>query len=344
VADVNANLAIEKLEIFYRLARETLSGVSALLLLYLGAQTVISETMTVGMLLAFLAYRGQFDGRFNELVDKYYELRMLGVDAQRLADIVLTPTEPSAVSRLLPMPSSIKPPVIEIVDVGFRYSSGAPEILSGLNLRIPAGQSVAIAGPSGCGKSTLVSLLLGIHDPQRGRILIDGVPIDQMGLDAWRGQIGTVMQDDTLFAGSIAENIAFFDPKPDRAWLEQCAVMAAVHDDIAELPMGYQTLVGDMGTTLSGGQKQRVLLARALYRRPRVLILDEATSHLDVAREAQVNEAIARMRVTRIVIAHRLQTLASVERVVELHDGRVRRDEPATVYIRRLQIEAERGS
>lgn len=340
VADVNAGLAIQKLEIFYRLVRHTLSGGFALLLLWLGAQAVIADTLTVGMLLAFLAYRGQFDDRFTELVDKYYQLRMLGVDAQRLADIALTPAEQGTGTRLAAVPRSMQPPLIDLVDVSFRYAPGTPEIVSGLTLRIPPGQAVAIAGPSGCGKTTLVGLLLGIHEPQNGRILVDGVPLDQLGLDAWRSRIGTVMQDDTLFAGSIADNIAFFDPKPDRAWVEQCAAMAAVHDDIARLPMGYQTLVGDMGTTLSGGQKQRVLLARALYRRPRVLILDEATSHLDVAREAEVNRAIARMRVTRIVVAHRPQTLATVDRVVELHEGRVVRDEPAVAYVRRLQIAA----
>ena len=222
--------------------------------------------------------------------------------------------------------------------MSFRYAQGSPDVLEDLNLHIPAGQSVAIAGPSGCGKTTLVNLIMGVYVPQRGSIKIDGVPIGTMGLDQWRMQVGTVMQDDVLFAGSIADNIGFFDPQANRNWIEECARMASIHDDIVMLPMGYQTLVGDMGTTLSGGQKQRVLLARAMYRRPRVLILDEATSHLDVAREAEVGRAIAAMAITRIVVAHRPQTLATVDRVVEMAEGRIVRDDRAGDYLKRLAV------
>jgi ATP-binding cassette, subfamily B, bacterial CvaB/MchF/RaxB len=336
VADTNAKLRIQKLEIFYRVVRRTLSGGFALLLLWLGTRDVVAGSLSVGMLLAFMAYRGQFDARFTELVNKYFDLRMLGLDAQRLADIVLTPIENEGAGQAAP--AVRRAPVIEFRDVHFRYSAGGPDVLQGLNLRLEAGRSVAIAGASGCGKTTLVSLLLGIYQPQRGQILVDGMPIDQLGLSNWRDQIGTVMQDDVLFAGSIAENIAFFDPQLDRARVEQCAQLAAVHDDIARLPMGYQTLVGDMGSTLSGGQRQRVLLARALYRRPSVLVLDEATSHLDVEREAQVGRTIARMSLTRLVVAHRPQTLALVDRVVELEDGRVKRDESSADYQRRHRM------
>jgi ATP-binding cassette subfamily B protein RaxB len=181
-----------------------------------------------------------------------------------------------------------------------------------------------------------VNLLLGVYKPQRGDIRIDGVSLEQLGVAPWRNQVATVMQDDVLFAGSIADNISFFDPVPDLAWLERCADMAAIHDDIAKMPMAYQTLVGDMGSTLSGGQKQRVLLARALYRRPLVLILDEATSHLDIARESDVNQTIASMPLTRIVVAHRQQTLASVDRVIELENGCVLRDETTQEFAQRL--------
>jgi ATP-binding cassette subfamily B protein RaxB len=334
VADVNANLKVQKLDVFYRLMRGTLSGAFALLLLWWGARDVMAGTISVGMLLAFLAYRNQFDNRFTELVNKWVDLRMLGLDAQRLADIVLT--KPEAPSTGLMSTPSRKPPSIEIRDLHFRYSAGAPDVLAGLSLTIPSGQSIAIAGASGGGKTTLVNLLLGVYQPQRGGIQIDGVPLEQLGVAQWRNKVATVMQDDVLFAGSIADNICFFDPTPDIAWLEDCAAMAAIHDDIAKMPMAYQTLVGDMGSTLSGGQKQRVLLARALYRRPSVLILDEATSHLDISREAEVNHAIASMPLTRIVIAHRQQTLASVDRVVELENGCVLRDETADAFTQRM--------
>lgn len=336
VADVNAQLQIDKLNIFYRVVRRTLSGSFTLMLLWLGAHSVLSGQLSVGMLLAFLAYRGQFDSRFTELVNKYFDLRMLGLDAQRLADIVLTPQEAERGSAL--PRNEVLPPTIEFKDVHFRYANGGPTILAGLNLRIEAGTAVAIAGASGCGKTTLVNLLLGVYKPQQGEILIDGVPLERVGLGAWRSRIGTVMQDDSLFAGSIAENISFFDPQIDRARIERCAQFAAVHEDIASMPMGYETLVGDMGSSLSGGQRQRVLLARALYRLPKVLVLDEATSHLDLQREAQVGQAVARMRLTRVVVAHRPQTLALVDRVIELAEGQVVRDETSAAYRRRHQI------
>ena len=215
VGDVNAGLRIQKLDILYRLARRTLSGASALALIWLGALQVMGGTMSVGMLLAFLAYRSQFDGRFTDLVNKWFDLRMLSLDAHRLADIVLTPTE-SETPRERKRSRRRLPPSIEISGLSFRYAEGSPYILDNLDLKIPAGQALAIAGASGCGKTTLINILLGVYRPQAGAILIDGVSLDQLGYDNWRSQIGTVLQDDVLFAGSIADNIAFFDPRADR--------------------------------------------------------------------------------------------------------------------------------
>ena len=209
-------------------------------------------------------------------------------------------------------------------------------MLDGVTLTVRPGEAVAIAGPSGCGKTTLVNLLLGVLQPVEGTIRIGTVPLDQMGNESWRKLVGTVMQDDTLFAGSIAENICFFDTQPNPARIEECARMAAIHKDIDRMPMGYQTLVGDMGTVLSGGQKQRVLLARALYKSPQVLILDEATSHLDLRRELEVNQAIATLQITRIVIAHRPETIGSAQRVIEISRGQVVYDGPPSGYFKRL--------
>ena len=340
VADVNANLRIQWLDIFYKLVRRTLSGVFTLAILWIGARNVVAGSLSLGMLLAFMAYRNQFDTRVSDLVNRWFELRMLGLDAERLADIVLTAPESDTLAGVegLHRPPTLRPPAIRLSGLRFRYAEGAAPVVDGLDLDIPAGQSVALAGPSGCGKTTLVQLLLGVYRPQEGQVRIDGVPLTQIGVDVWRARIGTVLQDDVLFAGSIADNIAFFDPAPDRARIERSARLAAIHTDIERLPMQYQTLVGDMGTTLSGGQKQRVLLARALYRMPAVLILDEATSHLDVQREAEVGQAIARLPVTRIIVAHRPQTLALVDRVVELRDGRIFRDETAQQYAARLGL------
>ncbi len=345
VGDVNANLRIQKLDIAYGLARRTLSGGFALALLWLAAREVMTGALTLGAMLAFMAYRSQFDARMNNLIDAWFSLRMVGLDAQRLGDIVLTPAEPgagagmgAAMAGRSARSARREAPAIELDNLSFRYGAGTDEVLKGFNLTLEAGQSVAIAGPSGCGKSTLVSLLLGVHQPQGGEVRVDGVPIQQMGMHAWRSMVGTVLQDDVLFTGSIADNIAFFDPSMSMKRVMQCAQLAAVHEDIERMPMAYQSLIGDMGSTLSGGQKQRILLARALYRKPRVLILDEATSHLDLQREAEVGRSIAALPITRIIVAHRPHTLATVDRVIEMADGRVVRDESRTQYAARTGV------
>ena len=188
---------------------------------------------------------------------------------------------------------------------------------------IEAGESVAIVGPSGGGKTTLLKLMLGLLEPTRGEIWVGGQPLQRVGLRVWRDLVGVVMQDEPLFSGSVADNISFFSGEPDREWLQHCASVAAVHDEIEALPMGYNTLIGDMGSALSGGQKQRVLLARALYKRPLVLLLDEATSALDVERERNVNHALRQLALTRVVVAHRPETIAAASRVIALFEGRV---------------------
>jgi ATP-binding cassette, subfamily B, bacterial CvaB/MchF/RaxB len=338
VSATNARLKIQKLQILYSLVRGLLGGAFALLIVWLGAQQIIGNELTVGMLMAFMAYRGQFDSRVMSLIDKAIDLKMLRLHAERLADLVLTPATPTA-QRLDARdlaPTSAAVPALSLEQLRYRYADQSPWVLDGITLDIAPGEVLAITGRSGCGKTTLVNLLLGTYAPTEGRVLVDGLPLAQVGVDRWRQGVATVMQDDTLFAGSIADNIGFFDPQPDLAWMVECARMAALHDDIERMPMAYQTLVGDMGTVLSGGQKQRLLLARALYKRPQVLILDEATSHLDVESEAQVNAAIAALSVTRIVVAHRPETIRSVQRVVDLRDGRVAFDGSPADYLRRM--------
>lgn len=322
VSETNASLAIAKLRIFYGLARSVLSGSFNIVLLWVGATQILQGSLTVGMLMAFLSYRSQFDARVTGLIDQFMDMKMLKLHGERLADVVLTPVE-TEVPRLL-LPDDV-PAIPEIVfdNIRFRYSTQEPWVLDGLTMSVKAGEAVAITGSSGCGKTTLANLLLGILLPSEGSIRIGAVPLDHIGNAAWRRMIGTVMQDDTLFAGSIAENICFFDTSPDLARIAECSRLAAIHTDIESMPMGYQTLVGDMGTVLSGGQKQRILLARALYKQPQILLLDEATSHLDIKREAEVNRSIGALNITRIVIAHRPETIGSAERVVELERGKV---------------------
>ena len=187
------------------------------------------------------------------------------------------------------------------------------------NLQIAAGENVAITGPSGCGKTTLLKVMLGLLQPVEGEVLYGGVPVRQLGMANVRRKVGTVMQEDVLLTGSIADNIAFFDMAPDQQRIEACGQLAQLHPDIVRMPMGYQTLVGELGSGLSGGQKQRLLLARALYKQPSVLALDEATSHLDIGNEQAVNAVLAQMPLTRIVIAHRPETIASAQRRVEMN-------------------------
>jgi ATP-binding cassette subfamily B protein RaxB len=194
-------------------------------------------------------------------------------------------------------------------------------LLTNVNLLLVAGASIAITGPSGAGKTTLMKIMLGLLQPTSGKIYLDGKDITQVGLKHYRKKIAAVMQDDTLLTGSIADNISFFDPQPDYLKIEQCAQLAAIHEDINKMTMGYNSLVGDMGSNLSGGQIQRLLLARALYQSPCVLFMDEATSHLDKENEAKISEQIQHLPMTRIMIAHRQETINMAEHVYSLKDG-----------------------
>jgi len=178
-----------------------------------------------------------------------------------------------------------------------------------------------IVGRSGCGKSTLFKLMLGLLIPTEGEIRVGGISIKQLGPEALRSLVGAVMQEDQLLAGSLAENIACFDPEASQERVEEAAHQAHIHKAITRMPMGYQTLVAEMGSGLSGGQKQRVLLARALYKQPRILALDEATSHLDLHSEQHVVQAMHRMPMTRITIAHRRETIALARRLICLDKG-----------------------
>jgi len=322
IDQINADLRTQKLQLLFKTLNGVLFGLENVIILWLGARLVLDGHFTVGVLLAFVAYKTQFATRVAALIDKGFEIKMLQLYGERLADIVLAEPEPSTAASL-GGDGALPAPTVEMRGLRYRYSDTEPYVLNGVDLKIEAGESVAIVGPSGCGKSTLLNVLLGILPPSEGEVLIGGVNMRTLGPDSVRRMVGTVLQDDVLFAGSIAENISFFAATPDREWIAECARMASVSADIEAMPMGYNTMVGDMGTVMSGGQKQRVLLARALYRRPKILLLDEATSHLDVRREQEVNQAIGALRITRIIIAHRPETIASAGRVIELRDGMV---------------------
>ncbi|MFZ2754655.1 MAG: ATP-binding cassette domain-containing protein, partial [Lysobacteraceae bacterium] len=295
-------------------------GAQRVLLVWLGAGMALSGSMTAGTLVLCIAYADMFATRAGGLIDKLIDLRLLGVHARRIADIAQQPPERDGVGEYAgPQPE----PSLDIEGLGFRYGEDEPWIVRDCSFRIAAGESVAIVGPSGAGKTTLAKLLLGLLPPEEGTVRIGGIDIARYGLSAYRSRVGAVMQDDVLFAGSVADNIAFFDSDALPEMVMTAARHAGIHDDIAAMPMGYETLVGDMGSALSGGQKQRVLLARALFRNPDILVLDEATSHLDVERERTINAEIAALRITRLIIAHRPDTIRSADRILMVADGHV---------------------
>ncbi|MCL1560194.1 peptidase domain-containing ABC transporter [Xanthomonas nasturtii] len=317
---VNQDVRLARMGLGFSTASQVVFGLERIAVIWIGATLALDNVFSVGMLVAYLAYKDQFAMRVSGLIDKWIEFRMLRLHGERLADIVLTqPENDHALPETLP-PAE---PRIELQGLSFRYAEGEPWILKECSFSIQAGESVAIVGPSGCGKTTLLKLLLGLLQPTEGVIRIGGHDLHKIGPRNVRAIVGAVMQDDQLFAGSIADNISFFDQDFDLERIESAARLAAVNEDIAAMPMGYHGLIGDMGSSLSGGQKQRIILARALYRQPKLLFLDEATSHLDVMRERLVNEAVKQLKVTKVIVAHRPETIASADRVIVLEQGRV---------------------
>lgn len=323
VDTVNRNTRTQVMGLWFTTINTTISALSAALVLWLGAGLVMDGALTVGMLFALTSYSGVFSTRMAGLINVFVDYKMLSLHCERLADIALEPVEADVehaydVAQLVPK--------LELMNVSYRYSDGEPWVLRNINLTIEPGESVAIAGPSGCGKTTLVKLILGSLKPTTGEIRYGGIPIEQLGVRAYRKALAVVMQDDILLAGSLKDNICFNDDRPDQARIELCARLAQVDADIKRMRMGYETLIADMGSSLSGGQKQRVLLARALYKQPKVLVMDEATSALDVVLEHAVNEAISALNISRIIIAHRPETIASAQRLIALRSGQVVHD------------------
>lgn len=327
VNQINAGLTTQKLNLMFGFVNTLLFGLQNIIIVWLGASLVIEGEFTVGILMAFIAYKNQFGGRVSSLIDKYVEVKMLSLHGERLADIVLTDQEKTDSYLFVPESSESYNMGIDVKSLRFRYSEDESWIIHGMNFNIPEGQSVAIVGPTGCGKTTLMNLLLGNLTPEHGEIKFGEKSLKNHGANELRSFIAYVAQDDVLFAGSILQNISFFDDNVQQDWIEQCAKMASVHDEIMAMPMGYQTLVGDMGNILSGGQKQRILLARALYRKPKILFLDEATSHLDIVKEKEINNMIKSLNITRIIIAHRPETISSVDRIIALNNGQVVSDQ-----------------
>lgn len=318
---VGSELRVGKIDLIFTTFSILLFGLDRIVVIFFGARAVMGGMLTAGMLVAFLAYKDQFSQRVGKCLDTIVRLGTLTVHGERIADIALAETEEQGdathAGRLAATVISPKAG-LSARGISFRYSDYEPQVLTDFDLDVVPGECVAIAGPSGAGKTTLLKILAGLLRPTAGTVLIDDVPLQAIGLDGYRAQIGCVLQDDRLFAGSIAENIAGFSPSPDPERIHQVARFTAIHEEILRMPMGYETLVGDMGSSLSGGQMQRVVLARALYRGPRILLLDEATSHLDEENERAINQAIRRLPISRVIVAHRRSTLEMADRIVPI--------------------------
>lgn len=313
---INTKIKIKKMDLLFGGLNSFLSACDQITILWLGSTLVINNEMTIGMFIAFGVFREQFAERIWKLINFLMQLRMMNLHNERIADIALTPPEKRKPDKQII--NTMRPVSLEVTALSYRYDDHSMDVFHGLSIHVLAGESVAITGPSGAGKTTLMRVLCGLLEPQRGKIMVDGRDIQDMGLNNYRKIIGCVMQDDKLFSGSIRENICGFDENSDDEWLEECARASYIHDVILKMPMGYDTLIGELGEGLSGGQKQRIFIARALYRKPGILFMDEATSALDQDSENYVNQAIKKLNITRIIIAHRESTIASVERVISL--------------------------
>jgi ATP-binding cassette subfamily B protein RaxB len=318
---INSEIRLGRLNISFDSFNKLLFGLENVLVIYFAAIMVMANSLTVGMVLAFIAYKGQLTSRFTNLIEQIIQFKMMRLHLDRIADIALTAQEANREGVVSNREDDESKGQLTLEDISFSYSGDQAPILNNVNLHLNVGDSIAITGPSGSGKTTLMKIMLGLLQPSSGKVLLDGKDITHIGLKNYRRKIAAVMQDDTLLAGSIVDNISFFDPQPNYLKIEQCAHMSAIHDDINKMTMGYNSLVGDMGSNLSGGQVQRLLLARALYQSPCVLFMDEATSHLDKNNETKISEQIQHLPMTRIMIAHRQETINRAQHIYSLNEG-----------------------
>jgi len=318
---VNAQIKLGRLTAWFDSFNKLILDLEGVLFVFVAITLALDAKLTLGMVFAFQAYKQQFLGAAMRLVDQAMNFKIIQVHLGRIADIALTRKEDDSAMIPADVPDFDQP--IELRNVRYRYGVAEPEVVKGISMRIEPGEMIALVGPSGGGKTTLMKIMMGLFEPSYGEVLIGGRPASTFGKQAYRQGIGSIAQDDSLYAGSLAENIAFFDPEIDMARVEEAARLACIDEDIDRLPLRYDTLVGDMGSVLSGGQKQRVLLARALYGSPRLIFIDEGTAHLDPETEAKVLASLSALNITRVVIAHRTQSVAAAKRVYGVSGGQI---------------------
>lgn len=313
---INSGIKLTRMDLLFGGINTFVTACDQIVILWLGAGLVIDNQMTIGMFVAFSSFRGQFSERVASLTSFLLQLRIMSLHNERIADIALHEKEEKKPE--IEIVADMGPISLETNGLSYRYDSQSAPIFSALSLSVAPGESVAITGASGAGKTTLMKVLCGLFEPDSGRVLINGIDIRQIGINNYHRMIACVMQDDRLFSGSIRENICGFAEEMDEEWMVECARASHIHDVIMNMPMGYETLIGELEEGLSGGQKQRIFIARALYRKPGILFMDEATSALDSESEHFVNVAIKNMNITRVIIAHRETTLRTVDRVISI--------------------------
>jgi len=318
---INSSIQVGKIQITVANVKIFLFGAESILVIYFAAHEVIANEFTVGMLFAFLAFKAQFVERMNGFIDKIMEFRFLQLHLVRLSDLAFSDLEPNYYAKNEAPQQIDYAGELTMDDIKFRYSDYDPQILNNISIKVTPQKSTAIVGPSGAGKTTLLKLMSGLLVPTEGTISLDGKNIYDISLYEYRKHIAVVFQNDQLLSGTIWENICFGGDGRDMDWIMACAQTAAIHDDIMNMPMNYNTLVGELGASLSGGQQQRLFLARALYKKPKILFMDEATSHLDTTTESIVNSSIQKMNITRIIIAHRMETIKAADYVYHLDDN-----------------------
>lgn len=312
----NVSLRQTRFDMLFGGINTFINSVDQVVILWLGAMMVMDNTMTIGMFMAFNAYRGQFAQRASSIIDLTMQVKMLSLHNERISEIVYS--EPETELPLRKIFEDNEGVSLQVKDLSYQYDKGSKQIFSNVNITVDAGESVALIGASGIGKTTLLKVMSGLLTPESGEIFVGEYDVKKIGLNNYRACTACVLQEDRLFSGSIADNISGFDDEADLQLITECARKCNIHDEIMRMPMGYETIIGELGTGISGGQKQRLLIARALYQKPGILFMDEATSHLDANNESMINRAIESLKITRIIVAHRPSTIASVDRIIDL--------------------------
>jgi ATP-binding cassette, subfamily B, bacterial CvaB/MchF/RaxB len=313
----NLELGAGRLTMYSSQAAQLTAGLGNVALISIGTYLVLGGSITLGTMMMFFVFKTFFVERLNNCVNYLMELRRVQTHAERIDEVIADDraAESDKASAPFAPGESVR---IEVRDVWFRYGNDAPWVLQGVNLRIEPGESVAITGPSGCGKSTLLGVMLGLLEPSQGEVLVNGRNLKTISAADYAKLMGVVMQDDALFHGTVADNISFFDAPVDMGRVKAAAAKGNIAREIEAMPMKYYSMLAEGATDISGGQKQRLFIARAIYHEPKVLFLDEATSHLDSDSEQLVSQAIRALKMTRILVAHRKETIATADRVFAL--------------------------